>query len=1412
MNWHQRKSTRISGKLGLVTASLGLAFLPIGEAWAQSSFAGNAQHTAEYAATAQNLNAIHWTTAIDLNNTGGFAHYGAPVITPANTIFVPVKTGPTSGFEINVFNGGTGAAIYTLSTDYISPSSQWIVPYQPVLATNSMETRLYYPGAGGTVYYIDNVDSASHGAPVQQVFYTSLANYQANAAGFNSTVFIDTPITADSSGNVFFGFRVQGTAPAPLSTTQSGYARIDPNGNAIYALAGTAAGDANIAFDSHSAAPAVSNDQSTVYVVVKSASADSSYGYLLGLNATTLATKYKVFLKDPRGNNANNATLLDISTASPMVGPDNDVYFGIYGNPANGSRGFLLHFSGDLTVEKAPGGFGWDYTPGVVPASMVPSYTGTSSYLLFTKYNNYANAGGDSADGVNRVAVLDPTSTEVDAHASSNGMAIMREVLTVIGPAADQENRSASLPYAVREWCINTPGVNPATNSVFVPSEDGHIYRWNLVTNSLDQFVQLSPGLGEPYVPTIVGPDGTVFTLNGGLMSAAGSLNGVGVAIASSMPDVRTVVNGQSLTFSVAVTNTGNSGITPTGTVTVHDTVYYVPSPGVLQSTTITLASNLPLDVNGNASLTTSALTVDKHFITVSYSGDSNFSTGNASLIQIVHASGTTTTLTSLPNPSTPGQQVTFTATVSPNASGFGTPTGQVTFEDGTTVIGQVPVNASGVAIFSTSSLAAGSHTVTAVYASDTNFAAGSGGTVQTVQALTVTSTTASSLPNPSSFGQSVTFTSTTTSSGGVPVGTVTFTEGATVWASNVLVNGSGQASFSTAALAVGSHTITATFTGGAGWGNSNGNAAPQVVNTGTITTTTATSSPNPSVFGQSVTFTSATTSGGGVPVGTVTFTEGATVWASNVPVNGSGMASFSTAALAVGSHTITATFTGGAGWANSSGNAAPQVVNAVATATTASSSPNPSVSGQSVTFTSTTTSGGGVPVGTVTFTEGATVWASNVPVNGSGQASFSTAALAVGSHTLTATFTGGAGWGNSSGNAAPQVVNKAATTTALGSSPNPSYLGQTVNFTATVAAVPPGSGIPTGTVTFKKGSTVLATVTLGSGVASYSTSTLAVGSDTITAVYSADPNFAASTGSTVQTVQALNVTTTTASASPRPSVFGQSVTFTSTTTSGAGLPVGTVNFTEGSTVWASNLPVNGAGQASFSTAALSVGSHTLTATFHGATGWADSSGKAAVQTVSKAATTTVLSSSANPSVYSQPVTFTAVVTANAPGAGIPTGTVTFKSGGANLGTGTLNGSGTATLTVSTLAVGTPSITADYGGSTNFSISDSTALTQTVDKDSTTSTVTSSLNPSTFGQSVTFTATVIANAPGTATPAGSVTFKDGVKTLGSANLSSGTAVFTTSTLTSGTHQITAVYVGNASFITSTSAVLVQTVN
>ena len=468
---------------GLFTGALlcGLILLNSANVLAQvPTFAGNAQHTNIYTTPAQNLNAIKWSTTIDFHPTTT-AHYGAPVITANNTVLVPVKTS-TDGFRVDAFNGNDGTGKYIINTDYVMPAHNWIPVYNPCIATGSFGTRLYYAGAGGTILHIDNPDANSPGAPVREVFYTSLAGYNANAAAYNSTIFIDTPLTADAAGNIYFGFRVQGTAPAPLNTTQSGIARIDANGNATYVLAAAAAGDANISRVSHNVAPALSSDGSTVYVVVKWAT-NNNYAYLLGLNSSTLATKYSVFLRDPR--NGSPASVPEDATSSPVIAPDGDVYFGVLA-PNSGSRGFLLRFSGDLTVTKAPGGFGWDYTPGIVPASLVPAYTGSSTYLLFAKYNDYAFADGS---GINRVALLDPNATQIDPHTSAGGLIEMREVLTLIGPTPDTGVNPATFPLAVKEWCINAPAVNPANNSIYFTSEDGRSYRWNLITNALDQSV-----------------------------------------------------------------------------------------------------------------------------------------------------------------------------------------------------------------------------------------------------------------------------------------------------------------------------------------------------------------------------------------------------------------------------------------------------------------------------------------------------------------------------------------------------------------------------------------------------------------------------------------------------------------------------------------------------------------------------------------------------------------------------------------------------------------------------------------------------------------------------------------------------------------------------------------------------------
>lgn len=968
------------------------------------SFANNPQHTQHSSNPAQRMNRIKWSTQINENLTGGAAHYGQPLVTLGNTVIIMVRTS-SNGYDLVGYDGSTGVQKYRLTTGYVTPSSVWLVPAQPVLVNGTFGTRLYYPGGGGTIWRLDDPDSSTPGTPTRIVFYGTEATYLADQANFDSIVRVNTPITADGDGNLFFGTRTEGTAPAPLSTIQSHIIRVDgATEAATYVECGPTAADVNVSRITHGAAPTLSNDEQTVYVAVKGTTSTTS-PTLLALDATTLSLVSKVALKDPRNGNAAN--LNDISTASPMVAPDGDVYFGVLANPNNGSRGWLLRFSGDLSVVKTPGGFGWDYTAGVIPATMVPSYIGTSSYLLFSKYNNYVSGDGN---GINLVSILDPNSTQLDYHATAPGFTTMREVLTLISPSPDPA--FTSWIGAAREWCINAAAISPSQNSIYFNNEDGHAYRWDLSTNSLTESVQLNSGMGQPYVPTVIGPDGTIFTLNGGYLFAVGDLDDVEVSISSSAPNVRNTVFGDSVTFTATVS--GGSG-TPTGSVTFEDTAIVGYSP------TVTVLATVPLDGSGVATFSTSSLSggakalgsdLGNHRIRAIYSGDGTYASGSAKLHQKVHAFSTLTSLAT-PDATDYPASLTFTSTVAHGSAGPEVPTGYVMFTKGSTFLAQRPLNGSGTTSFTETSLKPGLHTIAATYLSDTWFATSSGTFDVTITETTATS--GSSSPPTTSHGSPTTLSATVAAddlSAGVPVGTMTFFDGATSLGT-VPVDGSGVASLEVSSLTVGTHALHATFNGGTGWVDST--SADFAHDVTAATTTLVAGSPNPSTFGSSVTFTATVSSAGGTPTGTVTFKEGATTLGSSA-VNGSGQAQFSTSVLTVGGHTITAEFTGSGGYQNSSGDASQTVKGE--TSTTVDSSPNPSDINQSVTFTATVVAANGAvgtPTGSIAFKEGATTLAT-VAVNGSGEASFSTSSLSSGGHTISAEFTASGNWLNSSG------------------------------------------------------------------------------------------------------------------------------------------------------------------------------------------------------------------------------------------------------------------------------------------------------------------------------------------------------------------------------------------------------------
>jgi len=281
------------------------------------------------------------------------------------------------------------------------------------------------------------------------------------------------------------------------------------------------------------------------------------------------------------------------------------------------------------------------------------------------------------------------------------------------------------------------------------------------------------------------------------------------------------------------------------------------------------------------------------------------------------------------------------------------------------------------------------------------------------------------------------------------------------------------------------------------------------------------------------------------------------------------------------------------------------------------------------------------------------------------------------------------------------------------------------------------------------------------------------------------------------------NPSTATVTSSLNPSIFGQSVTFTVTVTS-AVAPTGSVNFIDGSTTIHTATLTGGV--ATFTTSTLYVGTHAITVHYFGGNDLSTTSAPL-LQVVNPPTTTTALTSSLNPSTYGASVTFTATVT---PSIGAtPTGYVNFiLNGGTTIGTQALSG-GVATFTTTTLPVGTDSIEAHYYDGNDQS-STSSPVSQVVNLSPTSTALTSSLNPSTSGASVTFTATVTATTG--PTPTGTVTFKNGSTTLGTGTLSSGVATYTTTTLPAGTDSITAGYGGSSTDASSTSTALSQVVN
>ena len=477
----------------------------------------------------------------------------------------------------------------------------------------------------------------------------------------------------------------------------------------------------------------------------------------------------------------------------------------------------------------------------------------------------------------------------------------------------------------------------------------------------------------------------------------------------------------------------------------------------------------------------------------------------------------TTTTVASSPNPSVYGQAVTIAAHVT---SDSGRPMGTVQILNGSAVVGSGTLSSGSVSI-PVSTLPAGTDLVTGSYPGGGGFAPSkSAPLTQTVTKAATATSLASSL-NPAATNQAITLTAAVSSQyGGAATGTVIFIAGAQNLGSAAL---SGNvASLTTSFATTGTYSIKAHYNGDSNnTGSTSGVLSERII---VSTTTTLTSSLNPSVVGQAVTFTATVgSSGGNLPNGeTVTFYNGSAVLGT-APLSG-GAAALTTSGLPAGAITITARYPGDSNFAPSTSAGLRQTVNSTtksATATSLASSLNPSTYGQKITFMAQVTTSGQVPpAGTVVFMWryfAQTYTIGTATLNSSGVATLTKSNLNEGLYPMTAVYRGDTNNLSSTSTLLNQTVLQTTSKTTLASSPNPSTVGQAVTFTAKITSP---TVTPTGPVTFTLGKTALGTAQLSGGKATFTTSSLAAGSNVIKVTYYGNSNIARSSAVVTQVVQ----------------------------------------------------------------------------------------------------------------------------------------------------------------------------------------------------------------------------------------------------------------------------------------------------
>ncbi len=808
------------------------------------------------------------------------------------------------------------------------------------------------------------------------------------------------------------------------------------------------------------------------------------------------------------------------------------------------------------------------------------------------------------------------------------------------------------------------------------------------------------------------------------------------------------------------------------------------------------------LDGTGAATCQTSTLTVGQHSLTASYSGDTNNATSVSPVLSEAVKQRATLVLTTSPNPAVVTSTVTMRFTAS---SGSGTPSGNLSFYDGDSLLGSAALDSSGAAALATTGLSPGQHTLSAQYTGDSSFFGGTATAGQSIeQAGTQTTVTmpAAGVVVGSSFSLSA---QVSAQNGPMAAGTVSFSEGPTALGT-ANVDSSGNATLRMQFATAGAHTVVATFSGSVN--DAPSTSAPYIVTVVPIATQTNLSAQEGMLTAGAILHLSAavTLPPGTAPLGTITglvsFQDGGALIGTD-QVDGNGHAVLAVPGLSVGTHIITATYTGSANYASSTSPLLTERVSQTATVTTLSSASTSVLAGVPVHLPVIVSSGTGTPTGQVSLHEAAGVLG-QVILDGHGAGTFSVFSLSLGTHTLTAAYAGDANYSGS--NAAPISVTVALAqpSLALAGPPSPADYGITAPAVVSLAS---SGATPTGTVVLRDGDHVMATQTLSQGgTISFPLTSLGLGTHVLVAVYSGDSNNAA----VISSPFAINIrqapTSLTLRSSANPVTTGTGLSLAAALSSESPHPGGEVIFSEGAATLGS-VNLSAEGSAAFALPGLRAGTHTILATYTGDAGHAASS--ATLEVLAVQPSTLTLLSTPNPSISGTSVSFLARVSgAGQDSSTVPTGKLLLRDGTAELATVTLDGTGAATYTTSVLGVGLHGVTATYAGDSNYAGSTS-ALSQSVMSATTQIRLAATANPATYASPIMLSAHLSSDG-GPAT--GRILFVEGTAVLASALLdANGGAAAAIDSLAPGAHTLVATYAGDDRTNASVSAPLVMVV-